>query len=362
MRVVYTQTSGHVRQDCRTWPEPEQREWLRLFDPATPGRQALWARRRRSPWSRSRQYTAANVYTRYLAVVRDAGIPAAITPAGVRAFIAVQQQRCQPRTIHSQVNMLKAMACLLHPDADWTWLDTTCRNLSAAAEQTPKRKTTARHLYSARDLYRVGIELITEGVEDGGTAWTATQTIRDGLWLVFGVMCPERRRALEELRLHEVDPGARSIVIPAERMKTGDASQRTFPVIVAEAIRLWRDRYRAAHVDPDNDHGGFWVAKGGGAVRSTTMATAMRTRTKERLGVAVSPHRFRDASATFVVEDMPEHAPLASRLLGHRTTRTTDTYTEAAQQIEASRRVAAHLAAARVDTERHVRSRRYRRL
>jgi len=352
MKVVYEHTSAHVRRDCRTWPEPEQREWLRLFDPAAPGRQALWARRRRSPWSRPRQYTAANCYTRYLAVVRDAGLPAAITPAGVRAFVARQQQRCSPRTLHGQLAMLKAVAGLLHPDADWSWLDTTCRNLSAVADQSPKRKSASKHLYSARDLYRVGIELITESVDDGGTAWNATQKFRDGLWLVLGVVCPERRHALEELRLDEVDPDARSLVIPAGRMKTGEASQRRMPAVVAEAVRLWRDHYRAAHVDPDHDHGAFWIAKGGGAVRHATMAAAMRTATKARLGVAVSPHRLRDASATFVVEDMPEHAPLASLLLGHRSPRMTDEYTETAGQIEASRQVAAHLDAKHAELAR----------
>jgi integrase len=352
MKVLYEHTSDHVRRDCRTWPQAEQREWLRLFDPATPGRQANWARRRRAPWSRPRQYNVANAYTRYLAVVRDAGLPAAITPAGVRAFVGAQQARCGARTIHGQVAMLKAIGGLLHPDVDWTWLDTSCRNLFAAARRTSKRKTASKHLYSARDLYRLGIELIADGVDAGGTNWRATQQVRDGLFLVLGVMCPERRRALEALRLDEVDPDARSIVIPAERMKTGIAAQRTFPAVVAEAIRLWRDQYRAAHVDPAADHGVFWIAKGGGAVRPMTMATAMRTATKARLGVAVSPHRLRDASATFVLEDMPEHAPLAARVLGHSSQRMTDEYTETADQIAASRQLTAHLDAARRELAR----------
>jgi integrase len=84
------------------------------------------------------------------------------------------------------------------------------------------------------------------------------------------------------------------------------------------------------------------------------MAVAMRTATKARLGIAVSPHRLRDASATFVVEDLPEHAPLAALLLGHRSPRMTDEYTETAEQIEASRKVAAHLDAEHAELARAV--------
>jgi integrase len=145
-------------------------------------------------------------------------------------------------------------------------------------------------------------------------------------------------------------------------MKTGEASQRTIPKVVAEATRVWRDHYRAAHVDADNDHQGFWIAKGSGAVRPTTMAAAMRTATKARLGVAVSPpHRLRDASATFVVEGMPEHAPLASTLLRHRSEAMTREYTETAAQIDASRRLADHLADVHATTACEIRERRRRR-
>ena len=358
MRIVYEHTADNVRRDCATWPADEQATWCELFQPRAFGRNAAWARRGRTPWSRSRQYTAANVYSRYLTVVRAAGLPDAVTPDGVRVFVAHQQEHCQPRTIHGQVAMLKAMAGLLHPDADWTWLDTTCRYLSTMAEQTPKRKNGARHLYSARDLYAVGVDLVVEGVQAGDSRWTTTQNVRDGLWLVLGVMCPERRRALAGLTLDEVDPDARTMTIPADRMKTGEASRRNIPDVVAETVRLWRDKYRAAHVPRNVEHGQFWIAKGGGPVSHTTMAAAMRTRTKARLGVAVSPHRLRDASATFIVEDLPEHAPLASVLLGHRGEAMTLAYTESAEQIDASRRLAAHLAAAHATTEQRVHGRR----
>lgn len=361
MTIAYAQTSAHVRHDCRTWPETEQREWRRLCDPATPGRHALWARRRRAPWSRTRQYTAANVYTRYLAVVRAANLPAAITPEGVRTFVGEQQARCSARTIHGQVAMLKAVAELLYPEADWNWLDTTCRNLWAVAAGTPKRKSGQKHLYAARDLYAVGVQLIAEGVEAGDTGWPTTQKVRDGLWLVLGLMCPERPRALEGLRCAEVDLTARTLTIPAARMKTAEPSTRVLPGVIAEAVRLWLAVYRAAHVDAAEDHGSFWIAKGGGPVRHTTMATAMRTATKARLGVAVSPYRLRDAGATFIVEELPEHAPLAALLLRHRSEAMTREYTETARQLQAGRRLAEHLAAAHAETARNPGRRRARR-
>jgi len=354
MKVVYEPRVEHVRRDCATWPAAEQATWRALFEPEGIGRRAAWARRGQTPWARSRQYTAANVYTRYLAVVRAAGLPETVTSEGVRTFIAAQQAHCTPRTVHGQVAMLKAVAELLHPETDWGWLDATCRRLAAVADGTPKRKSAGKRLYTTRDLYRVGAELVLDGIQAGGTRWTQTQRVRDGLWLVLGVMAPERRRALEGLTLAEVDPDAGYLTIPADRMKTDVPSTRHLPPVVAEAVRLWRDVHRAAHVDETRDHGWFWIAKGGGPASHSTMTTAMRTRTKDRLGVAVSPHRLRDASATLICEELPEHAPLASVLLGHRSEATTREYTETAAQLDAARKVAGHLDAAHADTERRI--------
>jgi integrase len=64
------------------------------------------------------------------------------------------------------------------------------------------------------------------------------------------------------------------------------------------------------------------------------MAAAMRAATIERLGHAVSPHRLRDAAATYVVEEMPEQSALASVILQHRSRDVTQEYARRAEQLQ----------------------------
>ena len=340
MTVVYETTSQNVAADCASWPEAEQAVWRALFDPDDPETFRRWARRREKPWSRPRQYNVAGVYTRYLRCIRACGLLEAIHPEGMRAFVAELQARCRPHTVHSHVCMLASLAHLLHPDDDWRWLTDTCRNLGRIGQNTPKKKSAGGKIVNAHDLYATGITLMIEAVESGGVTWAEIQKYRDGLWLALGAACPERRHALETLTVDNVRVDAGLLDIPADVMKTGEASRRRLPPVIAEAIRAWLTVYRASYA-PNHHH--FWIAKGGTPVRPGTMYPAMKKVTRERLGIPVSPHRLRDAGATFIAEEMPENANLASMLLKHRSEATTHIYQEQAQQIEASRRFAMYV-------------------
>jgi hypothetical protein len=85
------------------------------------------------------------------------------------------------------------------------------------------------------------------------------------------------------------------------------------------------------------------------------MYAAMRKLTREKLGVAVTPHRFRDAAATYFVQEMPELATLARVVLNHASESMTRHYRTTARQLTASRRVAQRLDATEEELERQVR-------
>ena len=59
--------------------------------------------------------------------------------------------------------------------------------------------------------------------------------------------------------------------------------------------------------------------------------------TEEELGVRLNPHLFRDALATGIATDDPEHIRMASRLLGHADQRTAERHYTHAQALRASR-------------------------
>jgi integrase len=197
-------------------------------------------------------------------------------------------------------------------------------------------------------LYRTGTTMMREAIELGGTRWLVVQTFRDGLFLALGTMCPERIRALAELTVGAVDTKHGVFDIPPEDTKTGKPSRRRLPPALAAAVDVWLESYRSAYA-PDHDR--FWIAKGGGRARPQTLRPAMKIATQNRLGIAVTPQRFRESAATFVIEEMPEHAALASVLLQHTSEQMTRNYQERAEETAAFRRFAKHIDQAQAELE-----------
>jgi integrase len=73
-------------------------------------------------------------------------------------------------------------------------------------------------------------------------------------------------------------------------------------------------------------------------------------RTGEAFGRPINPHLFRDCAATSIAMDDPKHVRIASRILGHRSTATTERYYNQAQAIDAARRYQDFLIAVRNGT------------
>ena len=61
-------------------------------------------------------------------------------------------------------------------------------------------------------------------------------------------------------------------------------------------------------------------------------------RTAAAFGQSINPHLFRDCAATSIAIDDPAHVRIASQILGHRSTATTEQYYNQAQAIDAARR------------------------
>ena len=356
--TVYNHTTENVQSDCAEWPEAARRAWLEAFDPDNQCWQADLVDRGFAPWSRPTQYDRARVYTRYLRFVRGAGRPDQIHPDSVRAWIDVlQEQNLSLHTISAHVRFLCAVARLLYPDHDWNWL---ARTRDAIAERVkavgpPKRKD--GQLFSTRDLLRAGVERYVSGVDALPTDpspehlpdWTTAQAVRDGLWLILGAVCPERVGAFQQVRVHEIDLDACQLLVPGERTKTHEQSDRLFPRQIGVALEIYLERVRhpfaLAHSIRSGEavHEHLWISKGGKPAQPGTMAAAMKTATTELLGYAVSPHRLRDGSATYIVEEMPEQAALASAILQHKNSATTREYVRQAEQIGAFRALQQHV-------------------
>jgi integrase/recombinase XerD len=107
------------------------------------------------------------------------------------------------------------------------------------------------------------------------------------------------------------------------------------------ALTPYIDRY-LAEVRPALLRGhasdAFWVSTYRAALSEQSIYTKICAATEEELGVRLSPHLFRDALATGIATDDPEHIRMASRLLGHADPRTTERHYIHARALRASRR------------------------
>jgi len=371
MSVCNTQTtSALVAKDCATWTPNDRAAWLALFDPANG--------RRRVSWVRQTQYQNAGVFTRYLACVARHGLIADLHSDGVKAFVGeCQAAGCSVITIAGYVRALWRVVTLIRPRSQQhlAWLHAACLNLEAVAKMA--QKTGAHRKVDSAELALAGERLIAEARERAGiragdlpdllkaalkagstgdhpsTPWSAIQLFRDGLFLLVGAHAPERRRALTSISIDQINLRDSLVEFEPMQIKTKRRSTRPLPPHVVEHIVewifLWRARCNPAHRM-------LWLAKGGDTVTDEAMYAAMVKATERVLGYPVSPHDFRDAAATLAVEEAPHQARLATIVLDQRSEQMTRNFTEQANQIVASRELAAALARTRQTIERQVRA------
>ena len=163
---------------------------------------------------------------------------------------------------------------------------------------------------------------------------------RDGLMLAILAARAFRRGNLAQMRVGQhisrID-GVYVCSFTAAETKNRRELVEPLPV----ALTPYIDRY-LAEVRPALLRGhvsdAFWVSTYRGALSEQSIYTKVCAATEEELGVRLSPHLFRDALATGIATDDPEHIRMASRLLGHADPRTTERHYIHAQAITASRR------------------------
>jgi integrase len=325
-----------LRLDCATWPAEEAFRWIQAFDPALPGT---------PPWVRQAQYQNAGVYTRYLESVRRCGLPERLHPRGVRQFVIdCEASGLVARTVAGYVQALVKVSRIIgEADDNYTWLQAAAKSMDRAASQTIKRKH--GFIPPAEEILLFALNTIAEAKRIGPGTWTNIQLYRDGLFLGFGIVVPERLRALCSLRLRNCDVAGLHATFDREVMKTKTGKNREVHAAIAALMVEWLGEWRPI-TRPTHD--GVWVAKSGNPACGETLYAAMRKLTATApWGYSISPHRLRDSAATFLTRHCPETAEFASTILGHKSSISTLQYTEEAGQVSASRRAAALLEQAR---------------
>jgi integrase len=246
--------------------------------------------------------------------------------------------RVAPQTAASRVRDLSVMIRALDPDADRSLVRRMQANL---ARRAPPSRAKRERMIAPALLFAAGLARM-DRVEHEQHRKHDLRNVRyrDGLLMAILAARAFRRGNLAQMRIGRHISKVDGVYICAfSATETKNRRELVEPLPVA--LTPYIDRY-LAEVRPALLRGhvsdAFWVSTWRGALSEQSIYTKICAATEEEVGVRLCPHLFRDALATGIATDDPEHIRRASRLLGHADPRTTERHYIHAQAITASRR------------------------
>lgn len=322
------------------WPELDQIAWRAATRPGdwldAPGRGASWR-----PKS---QLKFADAYGHWLSWLTEEGLLVGsdrprirITEERIWSYARWMLERVAPVTAWSRIVDLEIVAKAFAPDDELPSFKKLIQWMPKAPSVDKRLK-----LREPAELHQLGLDLMKRA-EAGGCSSRLRNAVayRDGLMISLAAWRPLRCRNLCDLHLHlhlRIERGSLRILIPAEETKTGKAISMTWPEGLRRALDRYVDHWRPFLIGGAQDHRRLWVSsRGGGQLASHTLACNFRSRTLEAFGVAISPHRFRDAAATMLAIHKPEHVRAGAAVLGHARYETTQRHYNQARSLQAVR-------------------------
>ncbi|MGB0922094.1 MAG: tyrosine-type recombinase/integrase [Alphaproteobacteria bacterium] len=252
---------------------------------------------------------------RYLGFCLKQGLPPYPAPSGIGQWVASEQARNRAdKSVSSYLFEVWRASSLMWPQEDLEWLQTLANRLDKGAKPVlPKlsgQVTTGR-------LRQLGWDLMEEA---HGAAPTERNIgkYRDGLMIVLLTEKPMRAKNLAGLDIGHLRfdaMGGATLLIGVTKNRAPDLAYVS-PEL-AGALQHWLDDLRP-RLGPASDEAGLWIGRYGARLGQSGVAACVTRRTKAALGVAVSPHKFRNAVAMSIARHDPEKMAIASKLLGHK--------------------------------------------
>jgi integrase len=217
---------------------------------------------------------------------------------------------------------LSTIARRADPEQNFGWLTEMCRVLERTARREgPVRSKQGRLLPSGR-LFEAGLTLAQRARQSTSVPELArAKDFRDGLMIALLAARPLRIKNFASLRLGQhlgETLGGYLINIPGRECKTGNPIEMPVP----HELCSWLQEYLELHrliLLAGRCSEFVWVHKDGPSYQTGALAQRIPKLTKRLLGVAISPHLFRDCAATTIATEDPEHVLIIAPLLGHRT-------------------------------------------
>jgi integrase/recombinase XerD len=258
-----------------------------------------------------------------------------VTPDIIDAFLSELRDRVGSVTRAIYVSRIRAIARILAPGRNLSWLREIEVDLRYEARPRPKYD----RIVSSERLLKLGLELIRRGEESEHlTLLARARLVRDGLMIALPALCLIRLRNLAELRVERqlrLIGDSWWLILDSAETKSARPDERPVPEILTEPIHRWIGRWRKVF-HPSDD--AFWPSIKSGSLAYTYVGHIITETTRRELGVAVNPHLFRDCGVYTVATHAGERMGIASGLLQHTDKRTTEKHYNKGATFSAVRR------------------------
>lgn len=268
--------------------------------------------------------------------------PAArVTPARLAGW-AEERTDISPVSLASLVSAAMTPFLTSTADGNRTSTKRLIDRLQRRALRHGSQRKTGR-IRSTAELWQLGVALATDGAGGPPHALREARRRRDGAMIATLSLLPIRRNAFCNLELGtNVDPySTYRVTVDADLSKTGRVRSALPPVELISILDDYLHHVRPFLASrarlPDST---LWLNDRGQRLAPNTMTGRITTATRQALGIAVSPHLFRDAAATTLTTQSPKDARAIREILGHSGFDTVDRHYNHAKMIDASRRYA----------------------
>lgn len=329
------------------WPALDQQLWCSGTRPAglfeVAGAGAEWSLRSRDKTERG--------YGRWLSWLQASGQFDDQTHPGdrvdrarVATYLAEIATTCAPWTQACRIQELHDALRVLAPKQDWDWLAGLLVTLRLRARPVRNKR---QRLRPAEELIALGERLMRQaGTAPGWSPRRQAVHYRDGLIIALLAYRPLRIKNFAALCLgqHLVQKSSRFwLLVSAQETKARIPYEVAFPDALVGALRRYLDRHRPVLLR--GEHGGepaqtdsLWISEIATQLDPQALATRISKHTRAAFGMSLPPHWFRDAAATTLAVQDPQHVRDARHVLGHASLATTERHYIQAYSLHASRR------------------------
>ena len=263
------------------------------------------------------------------------------TGENVSAFVSRLNAVLAPCSVRAYLTDLYTVARALAPGREFHALRGAMRHIWRTAKPVTDKR---RRLVPARDLYDLGFDLMQTAATRSTRLKQAGQFV-DGLMIALLAARPVRRANLLSIQIGnhlECQGDNFWLTFQADEVKTRRTLEFPLPRALTPPMQHYLDTYRPFLIARNNDlvptplnH--LWISANGKPLGWRRLHERICSQTQRRFSLPINPHLFRDAAATSIAIEDPEHVRIILAILGHSTIRTAQAYYNQATTIEAAR-------------------------